>query len=213
MTLQIEHNVGSVISSVEDVQSDLDRELEKRVGAAMRVLWADARQYVLNDPNTSGALFRSIKNDSDTAGTELTWRVYTDPKLAAYAAVVEFGSGKRTNIPYKKGNNVPVGWPSIGSSVPMGFPFESPDIDYNDDNPVNTEGHPTFYGFVKYIEEWMKEKPIDPHTGDFFTSAALIAATIVDRGNFAHPFLRPAWFDNELQIKRAAKNALRNAVR
>jgi hypothetical protein len=35
----------------------------------------------------------------------------------------------------------------------------------------------------------------------------------VEQGNYAHPYLRPAWFDNELQIKRAARNALKNAVR
>jgi hypothetical protein len=200
MTVGIDHNVEAVMSSIEDVQSDLDDELQKRVGAAMRVLWADARQYVLNDPNTTGSLFRSIKNDSDTTGMEMQWRVYTDPKLAAYAAVVEFGSGKRTNIPYKKGNNVPLGWPSESSSTPTGYPFDT----------ASEQSVPIIAG---HIQNWMMEKGVQPELGSIQASAWAIAATIVDRGQLAHPFLRPAWFDNELEIKRAAKNALRNAVR
>jgi len=211
--ISIDSNVGSVIQSVDDVKDDLRDEFEKRVGAAMRVLWSDTRQYVLDDPHTSGGLFRSIKNDSTMGDVTLSFKVYADTELAAYAAITEFGSGQRTNIPFERGNNVPGSWPSIGSSVPVGFPYEAPDMDFNEDNPINTGGYPKFYGFVKHIEDWMHEKGVMPMTGDYFASAALIAATIIRRGNYAHPFLRPAWFDNELQIKRAARNAVKNATR
>jgi hypothetical protein len=208
--VSVDSNVGSVIRSIDDVKDDLRHEIRKRVGAAMRVLWADAKQYVLDDPHYGGDLFRALQNESDTSGTELSFRVYTDARVAAHAAIVEYGSGARSNVAYDTAEQVP---PGTEDSVPPGYPFESPDIDFNERNPINTEGYPSFYGFTKYIEEWMRTKPVKPMTGDYFASAALIAATIVEKGNYAHPFLRPAWFDNELKIKRAARHAVRNAVR
>jgi hypothetical protein len=211
--LSVEHNVGSVIASVEDIENDLRSELRKRVGAAMDILQSDVRNYVLDDPNTTTNLLRAIKQDESTSRTELGWSVYADLDSAAYAAIVEYGSGSRTNIPFSRGNRLPPAWPSIGSSVPVGFPYESPDMDYNEENPPNTQGYPDFYGFVKGIEEWMRTKPVSPMTGDYFISAAFIAEAIIERGNYAHPYLRPAWFQNELLIKRAGKNAVRNAVR
>lgn len=209
--LTITSNADSVISDIEDVKGDIRHEFRKRVGAAMRVLWADARQYVLNDPHHTGDLFQSIRNDSDTGGRKLSFRVFADMRRAEHAAIVEFGSGSRSNVPYDTSAMVPPDGP--GSARPIGYPFEAPDIDYNEDNPLNTSNSPTFYGFVKHIEEWMRTKPVTPLTGDYFASAALIASTIIERGTYAHPYLRPAWFDNELAVKRAARNALRNAVR
>jgi hypothetical protein len=208
MVVSIDHNVPQVVASVDDVKDDLRKELHKRVGAAMDVLFQDARQYVLQDPDVSGQLFRAIQQETD----HLEWAVTVDMGLAAYAAIVEFGSGRRTNEPYSGATARGLGV-GPGSAVPAGFPFESPDIDYDEQDPTNTAGNPTFYGFVKYIEEWMREKPVQPQLGDYFVSAAYIAASIVEQGNYAHPYLRPAWFDNELQIKRAARNALKNAVR
>lgn len=208
--VDIDHNIGSVVRSVDDVKDDLRDEIDKRIGAAMRVLWSDARQYVLNDPHYEGDLFSSIRRESDTQGGELRFSVYADMSLAEYATIVEYGSGTRSNVPYDDAEPVP---PGMDTSTPPGYPFESPDIDFNEDNPINTNGHPDFYGFAKYIEEWMRSKPVTPNTGDYFASAALIAATIVEQGNYAHPYLRPAWFDNELKIKQAFVNAVRNAAR
>ena len=210
----MDSNIESVVASIDEVKDDLRHELKKRVGAAMRVMWADARHYVLADPNVSGQLFSAIQRDSDIGVEELDFRVYADLGLASYASIVEFGSGSRTNIPHGSGNSVPGTWPSTGSAVPVGFPYESPDIDYNEESPPQTKGNPEFYGFVKHIEQWMRAKEsVEPYTGNYFVSAAFIAASIIERGNFAHPFLRPAWFDNELKIKRAARNAVRNATR
>lgn len=211
--IDVTHNVGDVIESINDVKHDIKRELRKKVGAIMTVLKMDARTYVRDDPETSGQLRRAIGEDSDTSGLELEWTVGVDLQQAAYAAIVEFGSGMRTEIPHPTGNRVPPSWPSMGSAVPTGYPYESPDIEHNEDVPHDTSGYPNFYGFVKHIEEWMREKNLEPYTGSYFVSAAYIASTIVKRGTHAHPYLRPAWFDNELEIKRAAKNALRSASR
>lgn len=194
-TLGVSHNVGSVISDIEDVKDDLRHEMRKRVGAAMRVVWADAKQYVLNDPHASGDLFTALQNESDTTGDELEFRVYTDAAIAPYAAIVEFGSGSRTENE----------WPAAPSTkppeeYPSQFPFNAPDID-------------NLSGFAFYIEQWMRTKGITPKYDSYRASALAIAKTIKDRGTYAHPYLRPAWFDNELQVKKAARNAVRNAVR
>lgn len=208
--MNIDHNIGSVVRDVEDVKDDIRGELRKRIGAAMRVLWADARSYVLQDPHHTGDLFSAIGRDSNTSGPKLSFSVSADLGLAEYAAIVEYGSGTNSNIPYDSAATVP---PGMEDSTPPGYPFESPDLDYNDDNPINTSGYEDFYGFTKYIEKWMRTKPVKPNTGDYFASAALIAASIIDNGNYAHPYLRPAWFDNERKIKQAAINAVRNVGR
>lgn len=211
--VSVDSNIGEVIGSVEDVQDDLHHEFQKRLSAAMRVLWADARQYVLDDPHTTGDLFSAVQNDSEIGGSELEFSVHVDLGMASYASIVEFGSGTRTELAWRGNDGIPGTWPDEGSSYPPGYPYESPDIDYNRLNPANTKGFPKFYGFTKYIQEWMEAKGLRPRTGSTFVSAAMIASTIIDRGQYAHPYLRPAWFENELKIKRAARHALRNATR
>jgi hypothetical protein len=209
MVVSIDHNVPQVVTSVDDVKDDLRKELHKRVGAAMDMLYRDAAHYILDDADWSGQLYHALSQDTD----DLEWSVGVDMGLAEYAAIVEFGSGKRTNLAHEDSAKHGLQMGDSGSAVPVGFPFESPDIDYNDQDPTETEGYETFYGFVKYIEEWMRSKPVEPKLGDYFVSAAYIAASIVEQGNYAHPYLRPAWFDNEYEIRRAARNALKNAVR
>lgn len=193
--VSVSHNIESVISDIDEVKDDIRHEMEKRVGAAMRVLWADAKQYVLNDPHTTGQLFSALQQDQNIAKRELEFRVYTDASIAPYAAIVEFGSGPRSDVAWR-------GAPNAGppDEYPRGYPFRAPDID-------------NISGFAYYIEQWMKEKGVTPQYGSYRASALAIAKSINDRGNYAHPYLRPAWFDNELQVKRAARNALRNAVR
>lgn len=189
------HNISSVISDIDDVKDDLRHETRKRVGAAMRVLWADAKQYVLNDPHTTGQLFSALKRDDDTTGEELEFSVYTDPAIAPYAAIVEFGSGTRSDVAWRGAPNA-----APPDEYPAGYPFSSPDID-------------NISGFAYYIEQWMREKGVTPKYGSYRASALAIAKVIDQRGNYAHPYMRPAWFDNELQVKKAARNAVRNAVR
>jgi len=195
----ISHNIDSVISDIDDVKDDLRHEVRKRVGAAMRVVWADAKQYVLNDPHTTGDLFSALQREQDTSGQELEFSVYTDAGIAPYAAVVEYGSGDRRErsgpdaIPF-----VPIG---ADEGRPAQYPFDSPDIK-------------NISGFAYYIEQWMRAKGIQPDGDRTYRQSSLaIAKVINDRGTYAHPYLRPAWFDNELQVKKAARNAVRNAVR
>lgn len=210
--VSVDSNVGEVIDSINDVKHDLRYELKKRVGAAMDVLWQDARQYVKKDPDTTSHLMNAVKRDESTTGGTLTFRVRADMTMAPYASIVEFGSGSRTGIPYKGGNSIPASWPDVGSSMPKDMPYESPDINHKMTNPAQTEGYPKFYGFVKHIEEWMRAKPVAPESGSYFISAAYIASAIIRRGQHAHPFLRPAWFDNRLEIKQSAKTALDKAT-
>lgn len=212
--VNIDHNVGSVIDSIDDVKDDIRTELRQHVGAAMTALWSDTRAYIRKDPDASGNLFRAVKQDNpESVGNHATWTVYVDTEMAAYAAVTEYGSGSHGTRSFSRGNDVPSRWPTMDSQTPIGYPYEAPDFDYNEDNPASTDGYPKFYGFVKAIQEWMEEKNLQPHTGSTFISAAYIAASIVENGTFAHPYLRPAWFDNELQIKKQFRNAIRKAVR
>lgn len=199
------HNVDDVVSGIDDVKDDLRSEMRKRVGAAMNVLWQDVRANIRHDPHVTGRLLRSIQRNTDVGGTELEFTVGVRGKMIDYAAIVEYGSGQRTN-------NAPMVANLAEWDYPPSFPYESPDIDYNSKNPANTEGFPKFYGFTKYIQAWMEEKPLVPKSGDYFVSAAYIAATIIEKGNFAHPYLRPAWFRQEPNIKRAAKHAVKRAV-
>lgn len=195
VTVSVEHNIENVISDIEEVKADIRYEVRKRVGAAMRVLWSDAKQYVLDDPHTTGDLFTALKNESDTAGDELEFSVYTDPSIAPYAAIVEFGSGIRTGVKWSGSKNA-----KLPEMFPPQYPFDAPDVD-------------NISGFAFYIEQWMRKKGIEPEYGSYRASALAIAKVINNRGTYAHPYLRPAWFDNELKIQKAARNAVRNAVR
>jgi len=143
---------------------------------------------------------------------EIEFSVGVDLERVPYAAIVEFGSGTRTNTPWEKSRAYGMTF-DTGSAVPMDFPFEAPDVPYNRDDPYSLQGYPKFSGFVGHIERWMKVKNIQPEKGSVFISAVAIAAAIIDHGNYAHPYLRPAWFDTELAVKQGAKNALRNATR
>lgn len=69
-------------------------------------------------------------------------------------------------------------------------------------------------GMVANIVEWVETKPVIP--SEDITQRELgyrIAAAIANKGTYAHPFLRPAWFHNELAVRQAARNALRKATR
>jgi hypothetical protein len=202
-------NIDSVISDVEDLQSDIPKQFRRKVGNAVRIMWKDALRFILTDPHVSGELMNATEFNTDH-DTDLEFAVEVNRRRAEYAAIVEYGSGVRTNKPFKNSKAVPSG---MSRSAPADFPYGTPDIDYNEGDPSDTQGYETFYGFVKHIEDWMLTKPIVPKSGNYFVSAAYIAATIIEKGNYAHPFLRPAYFENEWQIKEAGRNALRKVAR
>lgn len=198
MGVSLDHNIPDVASDVEDVKDDLHQELRRRVAAAMRTVWADAKQYVLDDSHTTGQLFSSIENESDIGDTEMQFTVSAGSNNTDYAAIVEYGSGRRRGetgemskqfIPFQDGEQKPPDWP-----------YSSPDN-------INR------FELAPIIEEWMYEKDIWPESGSMWVSALGIATKIIQRGTYAHPYLRPAWFENELKVKRAARNAVRNATR
>lgn len=208
--VMVKSNIESVIDSVDDVADDLIHEIRKRVGRVMRILKERATQYVRDDADYTGKLAWSIHTDNDGAEPpNMEFKVATDSSLAPHAAIVEYGSGSRTNDPWMGSRNPP----PIDFDTPNDFPYDAPSISYNKDDPFNLNGHSSFAGFVNYIEEWMKKKGVSPNTGDLFTSAVLIARTIVERGNHAHPYMRPAWFKTRHRVEKAARNAVRNAIR
>jgi HK97 gp10 family phage protein len=207
-TVSLDHNIDDVVSDIDSVKRDL-RKVNRAVRRVMDTVAEDARAYVRADADYTGQLRRAIGVETETQGRgEHQVSVATDATTAPYAAIVEFGSGVRTDVTQGGSVNAPP-----PEQMPPGTPYETPDINYDESNPLNMKGYPTFYGFVKHIEEWMENKPVEPLLGDTTTSAAFIARAIIEKGQYAHPFLRPAWFQNELRVQQAARNAVRKAVR
>lgn len=208
-TIGLDSNIDRVISDVEDVQSDVRKQFSRKVGNAVRMMWKDALSFILSDPHVSGELMAATEYNTDH-DVDLEFAVEVNRRRAEYAAVVEYGSGDRLGKSYKESEPIPKG---ISDAKPADYPYHSPNIDYNEDAPQDTEEYRTFYGFVKHIEDWMRTKPVLPQYGNYFVAASYIAATIVEKGNYAHPFLRPAYFENERKIKQAAENARRAVMR
>jgi hypothetical protein len=211
MTTQvnISHNITGVQDSIDEVIDDLRREMRKRVSRAMSLCEQRAKIYVQKDSDHTGALHSAIKSDSEVGDVMLNFRVFTDSDIAPYAAIIEYGSGQRG----ARGEEWKHSEHASGSFTP-GFPYSSPDISTpSEDNKYQLTGYSDYAGFVGHIEEWMKTKPVAPDSGDLTTSAIAISWEIINKGNLAHPFMRPAWFDTELRVRKAATNAVRNAVR
>lgn len=207
-TVSLDHNIEDVVADIDSVKDDL-RNVNRAVRRVMDTVAEDARTYVRADADYTGQLRHAIGVQTDTQGRgKHQVSVATDASVAPYAALVEFGSGARTDVPHD--GAVAAAPPE---NPPPGMPYDTPDINYDESNPLNMKGYPTFYGFVKHIEEWMRNKPVEPLLGDFTTSAAFIARAIIEKGQYAHPFLRPAWFENEMWVKKAARNAVRKATR
>lgn len=208
--VSVTSNVDSVIDSIDDVKDDLYDEMMDRVGDAMDILQYRAKQYVQEDADYEGDLSASIHSSSYDVGDDIKFKVYTNSEIAPYAAIVEFGSGANTNNPWE-GSEFP---PKAEGMTTPGVPYSTPDIDTPPEaDKYSLSGYPDYAGFVGYIEEWMQKKGVPAKTGDIHTSAAAISWEIINKGNLAHPFMRPAWFDTELTVRRAAKNAVRNATR
>lgn len=189
-------NVQEVIDSVDDVKDDLRKELRRHVSTAMRALEEDARTYIKRDAGWRGHLSRSLDTDvrRHPDGAEIVVSV-GGPK-APYAPFVEFGTGTRTD---RTTNDAPTtGIIFEPDQQPPSYPYSSPDM---------------AAGMVANIISWVETKPIAPEGP--LTPEELgyrIAATIAEKGTYAHPFLRPAWFHNELTIKQAARNGLKKAT-
>lgn len=215
--VSIDSNIESVIDSVDDVKDDIPKQLQKRLDRAMRVLWADVKQYILDDPNASGRLFNELDRDQEIGDEMLRFTVYTDPVTTKYAAITEFGSGQpKSGMPWPGGN------PARGppDKYPPKYPFDSPSVDYPDSNGEiirawnrNSGRYDTFFALSRIIESWMRWKGIVSHIGDRSISAMFITREIIQNGTYAHPYMRPAWFDNELNIKKAVINGVKAAAR
>jgi hypothetical protein len=205
--VSLDHNIGSVISDVDDVKSDL-RDVFRTVRRALSIAAEDARMYVRADADWRGRLRRAIGVESDARDRgKQRYELGADPEIAPWAVLIEYGTGTHTD--QTQGASVA---PPGDFQDPPGKPYETPDIDYNEESLMDFEGFGGFFGFTKTIQEWMETKPVEPEF-DPFVSAALIARQIIEEGQYAHPFLRPAWFHNEKRVRRAARNQIRRAVR
>lgn len=194
-TVSLDHNIDDVVSDIDSLKRDL-RKVNRAVRRVMDMVAEDARAYVRSDADYTGQLRRAIGVETETHGRgEHQVSVATDASTAPYAAIVEFGSGTNTNI--TKGGSVNAPMPE---SPPPGIPFDTPD-----------QSHVPF--LADNLAEWMRNKPVQPEYPTIEQSAWAIALAIVDRGQYAHPYLRPAWFENELRVKQSARNAVRKAVR
>ena len=190
-------NVQTVINDVGDVKDDLRDQMRRKVHGAMRVLEADARTYIEQDADWRGNLARSLSTDVERRPDGPVITVSVGGAQAPYAPFVEFGTGDRTE--QTSGRAPSSGLLMEPDAYPANFPYDSPDL-----SP----------GMVASIVEWVETKPIVPDND--ITEQELgyrIAATIANNGTYAHPFMRPAWFHNELRVKQAAHNALRKATR
>lgn len=202
-------NVEYVINSIEDFMDDLYEKLRRRLNDVMNVLQRRARQYVSADADYTGNLKKAIKKEENIHG--LQFEVFTDNSIAPYAPIIEYGSGKRTNMPWEKSETPP----PTELSTPDGFPYKPPGVKI--DTPPESDkytltGYSDYAGFANYIERWMETKPVTAKSGDITTSAIAISWEIINKGNLAHPFMRPAWFKTELQVRQAARNALKSAA-
>lgn len=195
------HNAEQVISDIEDVKDDLHDNVESTGRARMTQLKFDAETNVSKDADWRGNLLKSLYRRSRDRGSSLEFEVGTNPQIAPYAPFVEFGTGRRTlRITPRAGSREP----RLPEEPPTGYPFSSPTI-------KTSQG---FEEFAASIIEWVETKPIIPE--EDITQEALgykIAATIIEEGTYAHPFLQPAWFDNEQRIKRGFHFAVKNAFR
>lgn len=193
-------NIDDVIADVEQAKDDLHDNIERAGRSSMGSVLFSAMGYVEADASWRGNLRKSLSLSVDDRGSELSFSVHTDPAIAPYAPFVEFGTGTHTNQITPRAPSVyPVEWPDEGSAVPVGFPYDSPAMGPN---------------LVQSIIDWVKTKPITPEADMSERQLGFVlAAQIVEEGTYAHPFLRPAWFDNELIVKSAIKTAIRKAFK
>jgi len=194
-------NIDSVIDDVGDVKDDITNESRKKVGLEMQNMAGDIRQTIANDPLYTGALYDSVEIDTPLPNTvDMQFTVRAGGPRAAHGTVVEFGSGDKSERPFSASEKVPPQWSfSSTSEYPRQFPYSAPNISPD--------------ALAVEIKQWMERKGIVPQKDTLSASASAIASTIVNDGTYAHPFMRPAYYRHELQLIRAARNAIRSATR
>lgn len=173
-----DHNLDEVADDVRDVKDDLEDEMESAGEAHNDFVHAEARRNIQEDPDVTGDLLSTLRRDksvgiNDRRSYDMRFWVSAGGPSAPYGAVVELGSGDRSNESFE--DSLPSREPE---RPPEDYPFDAPDTD------------PTF--IAGYIEDWMRRKNLEPEKESMQASAAAIAATIVDKGTYAHPFLAPA---------------------
>lgn len=182
-------NIDTVIDSIDDTQDDLYDSLRNRVTSSMYALRIDIITNILQDADWTGGLVNSVSGPSverTADGFDVT--VGAGGPAAPQAPLVEFGTGSRTETPYKGSSNI-VYEPD---SYPPNFPYSAPTM-----SP----------GLVANLLEWAQTK-----SGVEADAGYQIAATVAEQGTFAHPYMRPAWITNERLIRRSARNALRSVT-
>lgn len=211
-TVGFEHNVPDLVEDIDDIKRDLRTELRDRVNRWMKFIMFEAKDNLRADADASGQLLKSMEKTETERGENFTVAVEVGGEMAPYAALVELGTGPvHSNEPFSE---------SIQErrlqSPPADYPFDTPSISAPD-NPgraiINRTAGRKFYGFAMNLVDWMKEKGIEPKTGNYLVSAAYIAKQIIDKGQFSHPFLRPAWFQYELQLKNSIRYGVKEAFR
>jgi len=203
--IDISDNIENVI---EDIETEVINELRRLVPVVEGVLdivRADARRYVKQDAELSGQLRSAIRMRTHQLRPGKTRvKVGVRGSMVPYAAITELGSGNKTlettdKAPSQRVPNRPM------DEKPQGFPFKSPDISPDKRNPK-------FLAMAGHIEDWMRQKGIQPEKGSYRASSLAIAHEIVTQGTYAHPFLRPAWFEHELEVRQMARQVVRDAA-
>lgn len=201
-TVGLDHNVEDVIGELDGVKQELDPGIPQAVKAAMRELKQAVIVHIENDADWKGNLAASVQSHGvqyeRNERMEVEISVGTDKSIAPYAPFVEFGTGDRKE---ETSDKAPTTWvPRKPDQYPAGYPYESPGIHRD---------------LIDNIIEWVKTKPLVPESPHIETQEQLglvIASVIAEKGTFAHPFLRPAWYKNKHFVKKAAKDQLRRAV-
>lgn len=206
VSVNIQDNVEDVI---EDIERKVKGELRRMVAsieAILDIVRSDAKRYVKQDAELSGQLRQSIKMSRTKLSTGKTrLKVGVRGSMAPYAAIVELGTGNKTLETTEKASSQSVPNRKM-DNPPKDFPFSSPNIEPDRRNA-------TFLGFVGHIEDWMREKGIKPEKPSYRASAMAIAHEIVTEGSYAHPYLRPAYFEHELEIRQVARQVVRDAAK
>jgi len=173
-------NIGSVIDGVEDTRDCLERgsrDVAEDEGDQIHRL--TLKNY-RRDPEWLGRTEKAIRNQlrRNTNG-KYSSHIYINGMMAPHAKIAEMGSGKRANRTKPARSQGP-------------RPLEAaPKSDYRGD--FNYDAPPMSRELQLSILAWIKTKPILAE--DEESLAGDIAATIADKGTYAHPFLRPAWED------------------
>lgn len=194
-------NIDSVIDDVEDVGDELQSQLRRKVGVGVERMGGDVRANISDDPLFKGNLYGSVRVQSPIGGGKrMQWSVIVGGSKAPHAGVVEFGSGKKSDVTFINSNPIPIRWyQSETAQYPSEYQYDAPDIDK---------------GFLaSKIRRWMAVKGIPPKMDTLSASASAIASEIIENGTYAHPYLRPAFYQNELKILQNARNAVRRSTR